>query len=339
MPYLSIDDASRILGRSRSSLRDDARRGKIRTEPKPGHPNGRLYWVDLDTREAVTARRTDHPPPAAQDDGLDALAALLEQEATPGPAPAASADRVWRVASIWDVHVPEHDPKAFAAWLAWAKVERPDELIIGGDFLELEACSEHGGVPRPRALVDEIKAGRAVLAQIREALPDARMVYLEGNHETRLSRITVNRIPTLEGALTVPALLQLEGLRIGWRPYGELYRPKHPSGADSRMHYVHGRWTNKFHAHKHADFFGSCVRYGHVHTAQLHLRGRAGGHVHGAWATPCLRTLDPAWMAGATDWVQGFGLDEIHPDGRFTAHTICMVGGRFAWGGRMYETA
>lgn len=309
MPWLSTEDACSTLHVAERTLQRWAQEGKIHYKPHPDRPRSRLY--------------------------------LLEDKATavapPAPCPSGQPMKATRsILGIWGVHVPDHDEKALSAVLQFIRDYQPDEILIGGDFLELESASRHGGVASLRSLLDEIKAGKKVIQTFRKAAPKAKFTYLEGNHEQRLSNVVVDSLPTFDGALSIPALLDFEKFDIEWMPYGKLYRPRHSSGALSKLHYVHGAWASKYHASKTTDVYGVCVRYGHVHTAQCYLRGRTDGGVYGAWATPCLRSLDVPWTQGPSCWVHGLSFDEIFDDGSFTANTIVMANRRFAWCGKIY---
>ena len=245
------------------------------------------------------------------------------------------APTVYRILSLWDVHVPEADALAFKAVLDFATDQQPDHIVLGGDFLELESCSMHGGVANPKALVDEIKAGQKAIQRLRNACPDAAITYLEGNHETRLSRVVVSSLPSFDGALDVPSLLHLADLGIQWVPYRQLWQPT-IHGVQGKLHYTHGEWTNLHHAAKHLQMYGVSVRYGHTHKPQVHTRGFADGRVSMAIGSPCLRTLDPGWAGPHNGWLHGFGWDEFLPDGSFTAYNIVMANRAFAWGGKVY---
>ena len=235
------------------------------------------------------------------------------------------------IAHICDVHVPDHDRPLWRSFLEWCREEKPQEIIIGGDFLELESCSQHGGVARPAHLVEEIAAGRAALEELRKANPKAKITYLEGNHETRLSRKVVADLPELDGALSLPEMLKLDELRIGWHDYGELVMR-------GKMGFTHGWWSPDHHAAKHLRALAQNVTFGHVHRYQVYTRGVADGDVQIAIAQPCMRKLDADWLDGRpTGWSQGFGIFSARPDGIVHAYTALWVDDGFvAPSGKFY---
>lgn len=245
--------------------------------------------------------------------------------------------QTYGVASIWDVHVGSHAEGALRAFMRWFADVRPPRLIIGGDFIDLESLSTHGGNHRPPSTVDEVRLARDVLKQLRKASPGTKWDYLEGNHETRHERTIVERLPTYYGVASIPQLLGLDEFNCDWHPFNRLFRVKLPSGNMSKLRYLHGKWTNEYHTAKHLRAYGVNVRYGHTHRPQSHIIGLAEGRVIGAWGSPCLRTLDPDWCPQPNGWVNGFGYDEFLPSGMFQPHQILMVGDEFAWNGKIYH--
>ncbi len=231
---------------------------------------------------------------------------------------------------VSDVHVPDHDGPAWSAVLDFIRETQPAEVVIAGDFLELESASQHGGVANPRALVDEIRAGRRELQRLREAAPNATITYLEGNHETRLQRTTVRHIPTFSGAFTVPDLLGLRDFGIRWIPEGKPYHL-------GKLRVIHGWYTPKHHAAKHLDALGHSVMYGHTHRPQVYTRSTAENEQHAAYGLGCLRTLDADWCQGKPmGWHHGFAVVDVLPSGQFHAHMVSIHGGTFAFAGRVY---
>ncbi len=165
------------------------------------------------------------------------------------------------VAGIFDVHVPAHDPAMMDAFLEWCKDQQPDVIIIGGDFMDLESVSSHGGNAYPPKLKDEILEGVKVLKRIRAANKNAVIHYLEGNHETRLTRFTSNVAPALHEAVSLRDVLKLDELDISWHKYGT------PVWY-GKLSFVHGNWCTDAHAKKHLDAYGCSVTYGHTHRPQ-----------------------------------------------------------------------
>ena len=235
---------------------------------------------------------------------------------TPQVVPAHAAIRTIVVAS--DVHIPEHDRGAWGVFLAVLRLAKPDEVILAGDYGEWESVSSHAS-SNENALMEDVVAVRRSLNEIRDAVGEgARITYLEGNHETRLTRAISQRAPSLKGALTIPELLDLDDRAIEWVPEGRqpidrgLLRVLHG-------HQVFGQGAGGiYHSRKAADTYandaGRVVTYGHTHKPQQFHRAvyRGTGRAVGLG---CLRTIAPSevgWLHGnESGWAHGFAVFSV----------------------------
>jgi predicted phosphodiesterase len=237
------------------------------------------------------------------------------------------------VAFASDIHVPEHDAFAVRAWLAWVQHAQPDVIVLGGDILELESCSGHGGnIHSAPLFTHEVECGNKFLDDVQAAAPDAEIVYLEGNHETRLGRKVDAHIPTMTGALDLPSLLRLDERGIEWLPYGRVKR-----FGSSKLGFTHGLRANDHHAKAHLALYGSSIVYGHTHRPQTYVQGYGDNKVRAGIGAPCLRSLDVSWIKGPTGWAQGFVIAHLFEDGHFTFYPVLMDRQRFVEGGRLYD--
>jgi predicted phosphodiesterase len=223
---------------------------------------------------------------------------------------------------IFDVHVPDHDPTVWAAWLDWCRNNRPDVVVLGGDFMDVESMSSHGGNPDPPTLADEIRPAKACLREVRKANPDARIVYLEGNHETRFSRWIANNAKNLHGLVDLPALLGLEALGIEWLPEGKPLKL-------GKLRFIHGFSTVDAHAKKHFHDYGMrSVTYGHTHRPQIYTSGDIDGSVRGAFGMPCACRLEAPYLKNKpSGWMQGFGVYYVRASGCFHVYQVLFSNG------------
>lgn len=321
MAWVTRHEAAAHYNIALSTLRERARKGTV----KRRHSDGAyLYWVDIDTPDEEIE----------EFDSMDTQPVLPPITAPTYVKNVRSTESVY---SWYDVHVPDHSVSAVSVALSCLKDRQPKHFIIGGDFLELESCSSHGGVASPAKFTSEIEAGRALLEVIRNTIPNARIMYLEGNHENRLHRSTISNMPSMTGAVTVPGQLDLKSLDIGWLPYKDLHRVKLSSGNYTEMAYTHGSWHNRHHAAKAIDVYQMPIRYGHTHRPQLVCTRRIDGHMMYGVGTGCMRTLHAAYMATPTGWCQGFGIDEYAPDGRVWPRNVLINQGTIVDGGQVWS--
>ena len=126
-----------------------------------------------------------------------------------------------RALIIPDCHIPFVHKKAYSLMLKVAKDFKPDEIVILGDYLDFYSVSSHKKDPTlPKMLKDEIDMAKVYLDEIDKLFPDAYKVFLEGNHEYRLSSYLQDKAPELFGLVSVKALLDINRRRK-WRyiPY------------------------------------------------------------------------------------------------------------------------
>lgn len=230
-----------------------------------------------------------------------------------------------------DFHVPHHDKVLFAGWRQFLKDEKPDEVILGGDVLDLASVSSHGDVDPPR-LLDEIAAGNDFLDDVQSAAPNAVLTYLEGNHEARLARFLGDEVPTLQGVCTVPELLHFERRGIATEPYGSVtFR--------GRLGFTHGFFTGDGHAAVHARRFGANVCYGHTHRPQSFTTGIAGDKVRGAFGQGCMcPTKNVPYIKGRpSSWMQSFFVAYVDErSGDFFPYTVLCNDSHFVWNNKVY---
>lgn len=244
-----------------------------------------------------------------------------------------------------DTHFPFADKRALKVVQAISVDQQPDLLCHMGDLLDCYTLSRWDKNPeRKETLQDEINAARLHLAEMRDLHPNARIVYLEGNHEDRLRRILWNlegpaavlsQLTAFKRAITWPALLGLAELHIEFVPYAEQARHsflpkfilKHGTVVRNQSAYTaSGEWRK----------YGMSGASGHTHRiGAFYHRDHNGNHV---WLeTGCTCRLDPEYMVDP-DWQQGavtatFDTKTGAPD----VNPIYIHDGNAMWRGGKYK--
>ncbi len=169
---------------------------------------------------------------------------------------------------IPDCHHPFCDIRAYDLMLSVAKdIPELREVVILGDFADFYGINAHGKDPSIRAeLHEERRIVCKKLYQLKKMFPDARKVYIEGNHEYRLARYIQNKAPELFGITDTKDLLALDLYEFEFVPYGP-YQKYNVLGTDliarheplgGGLHCAHGTITK-----------ASCsVIFGHTHRIQ-----------------------------------------------------------------------
>lgn len=275
----------------------------------------------------------------------------------------------WRDLETGDL-TPFHDEIAMATALAVIAASEPDVVIILGDGLDFAPMSEKfikqpGFVLTTQPGIDRM--GR-FLADIRARIrPDARIVYIEGNHDRRLQKlITMNAIEafglrkarlndtTLDDwpVMSVPNLCRFDDLGVeyvGGYPAGEYW-------INDNLVAIHGHKVRSAGSTASAviDDERVSVLFGHVHRIErMHRTRRVRGGLRSSLAATlgCLCRLDGVVPStkGSTDvfgrpvptvenWQHGMGIVEYEPgDGRFALEEIPIHDGWALWRGQEFD--
>lgn len=241
--------------------------------------------------------------------------------------------QLWAV--IPDVHLPREAKQPIDAVEQFLADEWLDGWVCLGDLLDCEAISDfERDYPRRRVAaptLDEQFDYANVwldrhLAAVRNRNPEARCVYLSGNHEFRTERYT-DRNPELGKIISVPKRLQVTERRIEYIDFwgkGDLFRL-------GKLYLGHGVYAVQNHAAKHVREYGCNLVYGHVHDMQSHyIRRRGSQHPLMAMSLGCLCEYEQAYMRGRpNNWIWGFGLVFLFPDGCFQVVPVTIINNRF----------
>jgi len=216
-----------------------------------------------------------------------------------------------KILFIPDCHVPYHDLDAFNLMLKAAKLFKPRDIVILGDFADCYSISDHIKHPdRERSLKLEISGVNRALDQVC-ALGAKRIFYLEGNHENRLNRHIAQSAPALHGLVTMEKELHLTERGIQFIPYRKIFKL-------GKIHITHDYGVaGKDAARSAMQTVMSCAIIGHTHRAEVTYRGRASnlpivGAMFG-WLGS-FDSIDYRHQATARrDWVHGFGVGYMDP--------------------------
>lgn len=243
-------------------------------------------------------------------------------------------ERPRMVVIVSDIHVPYHCEKAVNAFFDFLKETQPDEVVLNGDVADMHGASLHGDSLSENLLQEEIGCVNNFLDTVQQLAPQARIHYVEGNHEERLTRYIERRAPNMRGMTSVPELLGLNERGIGWTPYGKVHFLSDKVGC------THGTLHGTNYARDTLVKYGMSLFVGHAHrpaVATMGVAGKDSDTVRGVFGCGCLIPVDSVpYMKGPTSWTQGFGVCYIMPDGTFTPYLVNMAKGRFVWGGKIY---
>lgn len=255
---------------------------------------------------------------------------------------------------VSDHHCPDHDPVLHALTVKALKDLKPSQIVIAGDLLDYAGVSRHKKSGYEPNLNDTLQAAYDVLRAYRSAVPGAKIVLLDGNHEARLfsaleSKGLVNvaqlERPGGEKILTTRHLLRLDELKVEqvFPPEGASY--EHAEYRITPDLAVRHGWIasqgSGSSALKTLDRLRRNVIVGHTH--------RASKVFHSHWVDGERRTLvaaesacmakveeHGAGYAAAPDWQQGCVIVQEHDTGFVIEHAE-FVDGVLRWRDRSWS--
>lgn len=222
---------------------------------------------------------------------------------------------------IPDTHVPYHDIKAYKLMLEVAKFCKVQHIYILGDYADFYAVSSHGKDPSVQnILINEISLVIQNLEEIDKNFPDAKKVFIEGNHEYRLERYINEKAPSLFGITSTMDLLELRD-RPNWSFAS--YGPR--QSVDIAGSYLKARHEPLASSAKATASKALCsLVYGHIHRIEeSHLVGLDGTN-HVCFSVGWLgdKRMDKIYGYVKThhQWQLGFGLVYVDEKTRYFYH-------------------
>jgi predicted phosphodiesterase len=253
--------------------------------------------------------------------------------------------------------VPLHDRKAMNAVLQIAEAysHQIDTVVHLGDHLDLAPwstrwTSDSSLKYTSNAALRELYAG--FLVPLREILPHAHMVYMEGNHEKRIEDALASKLgeastlrtaDTLDGhsLLSIPSLLALDSIDVEYiAPYGKVW------WLYDQIRISHGSVARRGGGNTAAEYLKratSSAIWGHTHRlemAQKRLTTPKGIEIITAASPGCLCRSEigvvPGVLGNPPDWQQGVGL-VYENNGKHSMHMIPIVDGVAIFNGEVFE--
>lgn len=259
---------------------------------------------------------------------------------------------------------PIHDEAAVAVARAVIREQQPDMIVMVGDNADFAEFSRFRLSPAyARTTQATVDRCAALAADLRADAPQAEIVWLEGNHEARLS---FHIIDNAKAAFGLKRGMEPEGWPVLSMPHlchfdeaGINYVSGYPANdwwLNDNLRVIHGHkvTSNGSTAHKYLDDARVSTIFGHVHRAEHAERTRLtrdGPRTIMATSAGCLCRIDgvvPSTKGGmdvrgapvptAEDWQQGFHLIHHKPgDGPFSVERVSILNGWAMFRGKEYR--
>lgn len=232
-----------------------------------------------------------------------------------------------------DIHVPFHDKLSVKTVRNYNEKDKPKVVFFGGDICDFYSISKFDKDPaRKFSLQEELDETVDLLADFIRVNPDARYIFLEGNHENRTESYA-SRHPEMASlrAFTVPKMLQLDELGIEFVPYDK-------GITLDNIVYKHGMSATMHAAKKELETEMMDGVSGHIHRIQRYsLTNRQGSFT---WYTNghLTKQEDVEYMNQQTpNWQQGIIIVDTDSKGNNQVHQIAIRDHKFYFDGVLYS--
>lgn len=238
-----------------------------------------------------------------------------------------------QVALIPDLHAPFHDERALRAVCDLLAAEEPEQVIFLGDVADNSMLSKHRTHRRFSALLNETNdAVVKNFRRVREAVPEASIVFLPGNHDDRVLYYAQDMAPEFEGVRPgrLPEDLDEPLPSIGFR---QLWRLDELGielvdedwklaqyGITPELSARHGYLTGNNSERKLLEKHGRSQVHGHDHRGSLVYRTKHDPldiRVAMSCGTLCEIKPDGLGYEPDPDWTPGMGWCQVWEDGLF----------------------
>lgn len=246
------------------------------------------------------------------------------------PARRKAAKHLTRVV-IPDSHGNHIDQVARDAFLADLKLLCPDEIVMLGDHLDCGGTFNAHQRSYTNELSenyhDDVAACASFLDAVRAYAPNARIHYLEGNHEAHLERWAARNMNTRKDAEYLvahfgpEAVLKLKEREIAYYRSKEFHMGLAVRGSIKlgRCFFTHGVSHSKHADDAHLHAFSGNIVFGHVHRVLSVGSRTVTSQGHSAWCCGTLAKLQPLYRhTEPTTWQHGYAVQFCNAEtGRF----------------------
>ena len=258
---------------------------------------------------------------------------------------------------------PTHDEQAIHIAESIISAVQPDVIVLVGDNLDAPEFGKYRLSPAfAQTTQQSIDRATELCFRLRALAPAARIVWIAGNHEERITNATLDNLKAAFGikrglapdslpVLSVPFLCRMDETQVE-------YKPGYPAGSfwiNERLRVIHGDKvaSGGSTAHKYLATSKTSVLYGHIHRREWAERSREdfdGAKTIMAASPGTLARCDgsvPSTKGGldlegrplpiVEDWQQGLGVVTYQPgDGEFWYEQVAIHGGKAWFRGRVY---
>lgn len=223
-----------------------------------------------------------------------------------------------------DIHIPFHDEIALQSIYGFIKQNQINTVILLGDLIDNYQLSRFSKNPAERDFRTQMIMVKQFLSNLRTLLPDATIIYKQGNHEVRLKKYIWDSASKLSNLLD-----DLYYQKLGLKQLNIQYLIK--PFKIGKLWFLHGHQTvaktvnPEMVTNMIYRFVNDNFMVGHFHRVQQNQFKRINGQVFfGASVGYLAKDLQ---YAGINKWVQGFAYVQFDENGNFKNNLYKIVNG------------
>lgn len=236
---------------------------------------------------------------------------------------------VSRIGIISDIHIPNHRNREINLALQKFDEYGVDCIIINGDLLDNTPYTKFLTPPDKKDARRYLNMAEDFLQMLRNAYPDTRIIWAEGNHDFWYYQYLMRKAPELYGD---PYYHLQHRLRLSEK-YVE-FIPQTSYIMAGKLAICHGHYLVRgiftpVSAARTVMMKAKvpCI-IGHVHKTSEFTQTDLHGQIVTTWSTGCLCTLTPDYQPMGGDANYGFATAEISADGNFHVNNYRIYNGQ-----------
>ena len=239
-----------------------------------------------------------------------------------------------RILKASDFHVPFHDKRTIGIALKFIKHIKPEILIID-ELMDFYSISKFSKDPhRKLHLQKDLDIAKKILVDIRNTVPDARIIMLESNHAKRLVKFLRSKAEELSDlrCMKLKELLELDSFNIEYKKTFTFRKVLFKHGNIVRQH-------SAYTAKAEMDKEGTSGASGHSHRLGMYFRTLRGGeYVWIEGGCLCSRNCGDEYVEGTANWQQGLSMFTFKKGKkRFHPELIPIIDREILWGGKSFK--
>lgn len=221
-----------------------------------------------------------------------------------------------------DLQIPWQDKLVLDRVLDFVDDLKPHGVVLAGDIVDCYAISDYAKNPSMSEwdMKREIRESGMLMNRLSKSIKQG--IWLGGNHEDRLRRITWKHLPQMvpTGILDFESVFNVRAYGFSYAPYGAIQEL-------GKLRVTHGSVVQKHSggsAKAHFEKYGASVMHGHTHRLGIYYKRDVNG-IHAAYENGCLCLLQPEY-AQQPNWQQGFSVVHVEPKtGLFNVQQIPVL--------------